>query len=155
MAPLIPIETLSFYLSKSGFPKFRDWYKSIKYLEPIYDDLESLTYLVETSTWFEDKLRKDSINKIKNLILKYVENKIGKEPDKYFQDWIDSIQQYCYQGGYGYRIQYSGYIPHHWCVIFENYDKVKTIPNEVALCGIICDKYINLSETADTMIWTN
>ena len=32
MAPLIPIQTLSYYLSKSGFTKFRDWFNSIKLL---------------------------------------------------------------------------------------------------------------------------
>ena len=155
MAPLIPIETLSYYLSKTGFIKFRPWLKSVELLKPIHNDLENLAYITENSTWLEDKLRKETINKLKLLILKHLENTIGKEPEKYFQNWIDSIQQYCFQGGYGHRIQYSGDFPHHLCVCCENYEKIKNIPVEVVLCGVICDKYINLSETPEQMIWSN
>ncbi len=155
MSPLINIQTLSYYLSKSGFNKFRDWYKSIILLQPIHSELETLTYIIENSTWLEDKLRKDTFNRIKILIFKNVEELIGKEPDIHFQDWINSIQEYCFQGGYGHRIQYSSSnLPHHWCVKTEHYEKVKNIPNDVALCGVICDKYINLSENPDTMFWT-
>ena len=105
MAPLIPIQTLSYYLSKSGFTKFRDWFNSIKLLEPIYNDLENLTYIIENSTWLEDKLRKDTLYKIKLLILQHIEKTINKNPETKFQEWIDYIQQYCFQGGYGHFIQ--------------------------------------------------
>ena len=154
MAPLISIQTLGYYLSKTGFQKFREWFKSIKLLEPIYSELETLTFIIEKSTWLEDKLRKDTLNKIKTLILTNIEITIGKDPDKHFQDWVNSIQEYCFQGGYGHRIQYSGDLPHHWCVRTEHYEKVKKIPTDVALCGVICDKYVNLSETPDTMYWS-
>ena len=127
MAPLIPIETISYYLSKSGFSKFRRWFKSNDILKSIHDDLENLTYIIETSTWLEDKLRKDTLIKIKFLIYKHIEKIINNDPEKYFQDWIDSIQIYCFQGGYGHRIQYSGNVPHHWCVSCENYEIVKNI----------------------------
>jgi len=154
MPPLIPIETLNYYLSKTGFPKFRTWFNSIEIFNPIYEELEILTYSIENSTWLEDKLRKDSINKIKTLILKFFEQRVNKDPNIYFQEWIDSIQKYCYQGGYGYKIQYSGNFPHNWCVRCENYDEVKNIPYDIILCGVICDKYINLSENAETMYWS-
>ena len=153
MAPLIPIQTLSYYLSKSGFTKFRDWFNSIKLLEPIYNDLENLTYIIENSTWLEDKLRKDTLYKIKLLILKHIEKTMNKDPEHKFQEWIDYIQKYCFQGGYGHRIQYSGNVPHHWCVFCEHYEKVKNIPEDIALCGVICDKYFNLSEKPETMYW--
>ena len=154
MSPLIPIETLSFYLSKTGFPKFRQWFKSVEFLEPIHNELENLTYFVEHSSWLEDKIRKENINKIKVLILKYLEKTINKDPNIYFQEWIDSIQKYCFQGGYGHRIQYSGLFPHNWCVRCEHYDDIKNIPLNVTLCGIVCDKYINLSQTPDIMYWS-
>lgn len=150
MAPIIPIETLSFYLSKTGFPKFRAWFNSVELLEPIYIELESLTYLVETSTWFEDKLRKESINKIKGLLFSYIQNTLRIEPEKCFQEWICSIQQYCFQG-FGHKIQYSGYVPQYWCVKCEHYEKVKNIPKDVILCGIICDKYVNIADDAENM----
>lgn len=154
MAPLIPIETLSYYLSKSGFPKFRKWFNSIELFEPINNELENLTYHIETSTWLEDKIRKESIAKIKLLIINFVEKTLNCNSEKYFNDWIESIQKYCFQGGVGHRIQYTGYFPHHWCVRCEHYDKVFNIPSNVALCGVICDKYINLSNTSEIMIWS-
>ena len=153
MHPLIPLDTLSVYLSKSGFPKFRQWFKSKDILEPIHSELENLTYLIETSTWLEDKLRKESLNKIKSIIIKHIENLLGESPELYFQKWIDSIQQYCFQGGFGHRILYSGDIPHHWCVYCEYYEKVKNIPINIILCGVVCDKYISLSDTPDRMYW--
>ena len=55
--------------------------------------------------------------------------------------------------GFGYRIQYSGIFPHHWCVRKEHYDKVKAIPDLVKLCGVLSDKYINLADIAEEMIW--
>lgn len=154
MAPLIPIETLSFYLSKTGFLKFKQWFMLIDILKPIHSELIALTYLVENSTWLEDKLRKESLNKIKILITKHIERLIGISPDLYFQNWIESIQEYCFQGGFGYRIQYSGDVPHHWCVRIEHYKKVLSIPENVILCGIIADKYISLTDTAEQMQWS-
>ena len=148
-------KSLSYYLSKDGFSEFRKWFKSIELLEPIHRDLENLTYIIENSKWLEDKLRKDTLYKIKLLILQHIEKTINKNPETKFQEWIDYIQQYCFQGGYGYSIDYSGNIPHHWCVRCEHYEKVKNIPVDVAFCGVICDKYFNLSKNPETMRWGN
>ena len=43
MAPLIPIETLSYYLSKTGITKFKLWFNSIELFKPIHEELEELT----------------------------------------------------------------------------------------------------------------
>ena len=153
MPALIPIETLSFYLSKSGIIKFRDWFNSIELLKPIATELESLTTIIEQSTWLEDKIRKQTFINIKALIINYVDIINKKDPELVFIEWIESIQKYCFQGGYGYRIQYSGNRPHHWCVKTENYEKVKNIPDIVSLCGVICDKYVNLSDKPENMVW--
>ena len=91
MPPLIPIETLSFYLTKTGFSKFKQWFYSIDILKPILQELDALINIVDTSNWLEDKLRKECFHKIKTVIIKQVENTIGIEPEKYFQNWIDSI----------------------------------------------------------------
>ena len=42
-----------------------------------------------------------------NIITKQIENSLGKEPEIIYEDWITSIQPYCFQGGIGYKIQYS------------------------------------------------
>ena len=154
MAPLIPIETLSYYLSKTGITKFKVWFNSIELFKPIHEELDALTNIIEQSRWLEDKIRKQTFTKIKTLIINFIENINNKNPEVIFQEWIDSIQNKCFQGGYGHRIQYSGNVPHHWCVRCEYYESVRVIPEIVALCGIVCDKYINLSETADYMIWS-
>jgi len=154
MQRLIPIETLSFYLSNNGFSMFRQWCKTIEILKPIHNDLENLATLTENSTWLEEKYRKDIMNKTRFTIIKHVEKTIGEKPEKHFQNWIQSIQPYCFQGGYGHRIQYTGDFPHHWCVRCEHYEKVKDIPQTVVICGVICDKYINLAVKPDTMYWS-
>lgn len=155
MPPLIPIETLSFYLTKTGFTKFKNWFSSLEILKPIHKELNILVNIIDNSTWLEDKLRKECFYKLKHLIIKHIENTIDMDPEKYFQNWIDSIQQYCIQGGYGHLIQYSGKFPHHWCVKCEHYDKVKNIPLNVQICGIVCDKYINLADKPEHQYWCN
>ena len=155
MAPIIPVETLSHFLSKTGFPKFKSWFDSINDFKPISNDIHNLIYIIDSSTWMEDKLRKDSMIKIKEIIIKYLEMILNQTPDKHFQQWIDSIQPYCFQGGFGHHIQYSGRFPHHWCVRPEYYDKVADVPEMVKVCGVVCDKYVNLAHIAENEIWNN
>ena len=154
MISLTSNKTLSYYLTKEGYPKFKEWYKSIDLLEPIYNELETLTNIIDKTTWLEDELRNNIFKKIKKLIIQHIETIFEKHPELIYNDWINSIQPYCFQGGYGHRIQYSGNIPHHWCVSCENYEKVKNIPINIALCGVVCDKYVNLSEKPETMYWS-
>ena len=45
--------------------------------------------------------------------------------------------------------------PHHWCVKPEYYDIVLNIKDHVKLSGIICDKYIKLSEKSERQYWGN
>ena len=156
MKYLIP-NTLSYYFTKTGYPKFKEWYKSIELLEPIYDDLDILTTIIDNSKWLEDELRSKSFKNIKNTIVKQLENSEKKEPIIIYEDWITSIQPYCFQGGRGYKIQYSGNsdtnMPHHWCIKPEHYKLVINIPENVILSGIVCDKYINISENAELQYW--
>jgi hypothetical protein len=155
MVAIVPVDTLSHYLSKTGFPKFKKWFLTVEEFKPILIDITSLVETIENSTWYEDRLRKDSFNKIREIINTYIEKLVKYPPDIYFQKWIDSIQPYCFQGGYGYKIQYSGNYPHHWCVRPEHYEKVKKIPELVKLCAIISDKYVNLAEKAEVESWNN
>lgn len=155
MVALTPIDTLSYYLTKSGFPEFRDWFLAISFFTPIQNQILDLVHTIESSTWYEDRLRKDSLNKIRELLTKHIERELNYSPDTYFEKWIESIQQYCFQGGYGHMIQYSGNYPHHWCVRVEHYEKVKKIPELVSLCAVIADKYVNLAEVAEHQRWGN
>jgi hypothetical protein len=156
MISLIP-KHLSYYFTKTGYPKFIDWYKSITLLEPIYNDLDTLTTIIDKSTWLEDELRNDIFEKIKNRIINHIERSFGKTPETIYKEWINSILPYCYQGGIGYKIQYSSNsdnpMPHHWCVKKEYYDTIINIPENVILSGIICNKYINISDMIEKQYW--
>jgi hypothetical protein len=155
---LIP-KTLSYYFTKTGYPKFIDWYKSIILLEPVYNEITELTNIIDRSHWLEDELRTESFKNIKNTIVKQIETSLGKEPEKIYEDWIHSIQPYCFQGGIGHKIQYSSTsnnsIPHHWCIKPEYYKVVINIPETVILSGIVCDKYINIFEKSEIQYWCN
>ena len=118
--------TLSYYFTNSNFTNFKEWYKSI-----------------------------DLFNEIKLLLRNQIKKIFKKEPEEIYNNWINLIQPYCFQGGNGYKIQYSGDIPHHWCIKPEYYNKVSTIPNEVLISSIICDKYITISSKCETQYWSN
>jgi hypothetical protein len=159
MISLTSNKTLSYYLTKEGYPKFKEWYNSITLLEPIYNELETLTTIINNSTWLEYKLIIDLCKKIKTIITKHIENIFGKHPEIIYNEWINSIQPYCFQGGIGYKIQYSSTpentIPHHWCVKPEYYNCVVNISDNVILSAIVCDKYINISEQSEKQYWCN
>ena len=156
MLSLIPNEKLSYYFTKLGYPKFKEWYKSLAIFTPIYSELEILTTIIDKSTWLEDELRYDAFKNIKNIINKCIEINLGKHSEIIYKEWIDSIQHYCFQGGIGYKIQYTDdNIPHHWCVRPEYYKYILNIPNNVILSGIVCDKYCNISEILEEQKWNN
>ena len=168
MLSLIPDKTLSYYLTNLGFPNFKCWYKTIQLFEPIYNELEIITDIIEKINWSEDKLRLELFANIKYKIIKYCEIVLEKSPELIYNEWIISIQPYCFQGGIGHRIQYGdnnttqyashqshSYSPHHWCVKPEYYNIVLNIPDNVKLSAIICDKYIKLSDKSELQYWGN
>ena len=159
MICIIP-NTLSYYFTKIGYSTFKDWYKSIILLEPIYTELEILTNSIDKSNWLEDDFRNETFKKIKNSIIKQFKTSLGKEPELIYDEWIESIKPYCFQGGIGHKIQYSStntdiHMPHHWCIKPEYYNIVINIPYNVILSAIICDKYINISEISENQYWFN
>jgi hypothetical protein len=155
MIYLIPNKTLSHYLTKNGYSKFKEWYKSILFLEPIYNELEILSNNIDKTHWLEDDIRSNLFEKIKNIIIKHYENSFDQHPEIIYKIWIESLQPYCFQGGKGYKLQYTGNINHHWCISPEYYDYVLNIPNNVILSCIFCDKYVNISEKIETEVWGN
>ena len=150
---------LSYYFTKYGYPKFKDWYNSIDLFKPIHNEIETLTIIIDKSSWLEDELRNESFKNIKNSIVKQFVTIEKKEPEIIYKEWVNSIQPYCFQGGIGHKIQYSNtdnhILPHHWCIKPEYYNNVVNIPNNVILSAIICDKYINISEISEKHYWCN
>ena len=163
MLYLVP-KTLSYYFTKSGYTKFKEWYKTIELFKPIDNEIESLTIIIDKSTWLENDIRNESFKNIKNSIIKQFVTIEKKEPEIIYKDWINSIQPYCFQGGIGHKIQYSFtidnnntkyHMPHHWCIKPEYYNSVINIPDNVILSAILCDKYINISEISEKQYWCN
>ena len=155
MLSLIPDYVLSYYFTNLGYPKFKTWYKSIELLEPIYNEIEILTTIIDNSKWLEDNLRNEIFIKIKNIIINFIENIYEKHPEEIYKEWINSIQPYCFQGGIGHKIYYSGEIPHHWCIKPEYYNDILKIPTHVILSAFVCDKYIYISEKSEKQYWQN
>ena len=66
-----------------------------------------------------------TFEKIRLILINYIIEKFKKKPEEIYNDWIKSIQPYCFQGGIGHRIQYSSTysnsIHHHWCIKPEYY----------------------------------
>ena len=152
MKTYIPIKTLSYYLTNEGLPNFKKWFKSIQLLEPIYNELDILINSIENTK--EDKLIKELFENIKYKIIKHIESVFKYHPEIIYNEWIESIQPYCFQGGLGYRIMYtSNNIPHHWCIKPEYYNIVVNIPENVIVSAIVCDKYINISEKLEIQYW--
>ena len=152
MKTYIPIKTLSYYLSNEGLPNFKKWFNSIQLLDPIYNELDILINTIEKTK--EDKLIKELFENIKHKIIKQTESVFKHHPETIYNEWIKSIQPYCFQGGLGYRIMYtSNNIPHHWCIKPEYYNIVVNIPENVIVSAIVCDKYINISEKLEIEYW--
>jgi len=147
--------TLSHYFSKANFINFKDWYKSIDLFTDIYNELDNLTTIIENSKWTEDDLRIKTFEKIRLVLTNHLIEKFKKEPKEIYNDWIKSIQPYCFQGGKGYKINYSGTLPHHWCIKPAYYELVSTIPNEVVLSAFICNYYITISSKCENEYWGN
>jgi hypothetical protein len=152
MKTYIPIKTLSYYLTNEGLPNFKKWFKSIQLLEAIYNELDILINSIENTK--EDKLIKELFENIKHKIIKQTESVFKYHPETIYNEWIESIKPYCFQGGLGYRIMYtSNNIPHHWCIKPEYYNIVVNIPENVIVSAIVCDKYINISEKLEIQYW--
>jgi hypothetical protein len=143
------------YFTKSNFTNFKVWYKSIDLFIDIYNELDNLSSIIENSKWSEDTLRLDTFEKIKLLLINQIKKIVKKEPEEIYNEWIKSIQPYCFQGGKGYKIQYTGDIPNHWCVKPDYYNIVSNIPKDVSLCAIICNKYITISSKCEIEYWNN
>jgi hypothetical protein len=149
-------KTLNFYLSRHGIDELNNIISS-------YSCFTNIIYIINHYS----KQLKYSLDNNNNDIIKEVSKKINnvlhfafeifyKKPclDIYF-NWIKSIQQYCFQGGYGHSIYYTGIeVPHHWCVKTEFYEIVKIIPEPVIIASILCNMHIIIEPKADYEIWS-
>ena len=145
-------KTLDYFLSDKGISNFPLWYHNLTILESIHDDLDNYVSMLKATRWLDDKSRSN----IRTFISEYLELFINltykKTAKELFQVWIESIKQYCFQGGYGYAIYYPN-APHHWVIKPEYYNKVVPIPEHVILATCVCNQYIEIAKTAEQEYW--
>ena len=147
------LETLDYFISEQGIAKFPIWYTGISILEPIYDDLDNYTSMLRTTRWLDYESRKNIRLFIREYLELFIIITFTKSANEIFSEWINSIQQYCFQGGYGYAISYPN-APHHWVIKPEFYEQVSNIPNYVKLAACVSNQYINITEVADWEKWS-
>jgi hypothetical protein len=150
------MKTLSYLCSEQGFQDLYKWIISENPLKSINDTLMIYWEQINSTAWLDHEKRAELFDKIRTTINNEFNKIYDETADSHYKNWIDSIQQYCFQGGYGHSIKYNGYIiPNHWCVCIEHYDKVKNIPESVLLAALINDRYIKISSQPEHEVWTN
>ncbi len=149
------MNTLDYYLSEKGISHFEKWYSNLQILKPIKEDLDNYIFMLQTTRW-SDETNHDK-NKIRDSIHEYLELFIKltfkKSAMEIFQEWIDSIKVYCFQGGYGYAISYPG-APHHWVIRPEYYEQVTNIPEYVYLASCVANQYIDIANVTEWENWS-
>ena len=148
------MQTLEYFLSESGIQKFQNWYLSKPTLQSIWQELDNYLLML-LSTRLQDEPHRDKIRTIIREYLElYIELTYKKTACEIFQEWLDTVNKYCFQGGYGYSFLYPD-APHHWVIKPVYYDKVSNIPEEVAIAACVLDKYILISNISAWEKWSN
>ena len=147
------LETLDYFLSESGILQFPTWYLNLHILEPIYDNLDNYVAMLKSTRWLDELSREKVKDSIKEYLELFIQLTYKKSAMEIFQEWIDSIKVYCFQGGYGYAISYPG-APHHWVIKPEYYEQVAKIPEKVKLAACVSNQYIDISERAEWERWS-
>jgi hypothetical protein len=136
------------------------------------DEKHKIKYLyndIKKTNWLDFKKRDDYFMEILDTITKYVNSIIGENPETHYANWFESIQNHCFQGGFGHSIictppligkysckEYGSiYSPHHWCVRPEYFNQVRLIPHSVLLSALITDKHIYIAPVARVEVWGN
>lgn len=150
------MQTLHYFLSDKGISEFQNWYLGKESLKSIWKNLDNYV-LKLLSIQFKENANIESAQ-IKRLIREYldsyIQNKYNKSANEIFQEWLDTVNKYCFQGGYGYSFLYPD-APHHWVIKPVYYDKVSNIPEEVAIAACVLDKYILISNISAWEKWSN
>lgn len=148
------MQTLKYLLSETGIYKFQTWYLSKESLRSIWQDLDNYVLMLLSTQWDANDKRNKIRNSIREFLDLYIQNTYKKTADKIFNEWLDEVNKYCFQGGFGYRFFYPN-APHHWVIKPEFYNKVSRIPENVAIAACCIDKYIIISETSEWETWSS
>jgi len=147
------MQTLQYFLSEKGIQQFQTWYLSKPSLQSIWQDLDNYVLMLLSTRWLEDLERSNIRTIIRDYLDLYIQITYKKPAIVIFQEWLDEVNKYCYQGGYGYRFAYPD-SPHHWVIKPEFYDKVSRIPEEVAIAACFANQYIEISTSPAWEKWS-
>jgi len=147
------MQTLQYFLSEKGIQQFQAWYLSKPTLQSIWQDLDNYVLMLLSTRWLEDLERSNIRTIIRDYLDLYIQITYKKPAIVIFQEWLDEVNKYCYQGGYGYRFAYLD-APHHWVIKPEFYDKVSRIPEEVAIAACFANQYIEISTSPAWEKWS-
>jgi hypothetical protein len=148
------MQTLKYFLSETGIHNFQSWYLSKPSLKSIWQELDNYVLMLLSTQWLMESERARIRTCIREYLEHYIQITYKKNANELFQAWLDEVNKYCYQGGYGYRISYPD-APHHWTIKPEFYDKVSNIPEEVQIAACFSDKYIYISTKVQWEIWSS
>jgi len=147
------MQTLNYFLSDNGIDKFKAWYTSKPTLKSIYTPLEEYINKLLIPT-LEQKEHIKIINTINELLDLYIKHTYNQTAIEIFNEWLDDINKYCFQGGYGYSFMYPN-APHHWVIKPEFYEQVSKIPEKVLIAACFANQYIIISNKANWEIWSS
>lgn len=149
-------KTLNFYVSRHGIDELNEIISSYLCFNNVIYIINHYSKQLKDSLDTNNDLNIKEISvKIKNVLHFAFENYYKQKCLDVYFDWIKSIQKYCFQGGYGHSIYYTGIdVPHHWCIKTEFYDIVKHIPEKVVIASILCDMKIYIESIPDYEIWS-
>jgi hypothetical protein len=129
---------------------FQKWVYNSNCFKSIEKDFtnELLPYILSSNT----------LQSSRNKIIELLENSFTKyynqTPQNTFQQWTEQINQYCFQGGYGYAINYTN-APHHWCIKPEFYTTVLELLNEkIIISSILCNAYLEIANKPAMEKWS-
>ncbi len=149
-------KTLNYYVSRHGIDDLNRLISSYSCFNDVIYIINHYSKQLKFSLDNHNDIQTKEISqKIKNVLYFAFQSYYKKQCLDIYFDWIKSIQQYCFQGGYGHSIHYTGVdVPHHWCVRPEFYDIVKNIPEEVKIAAIINNMIIYIEPKAEYEVWS-
>lgn len=147
------MQILKYFLSEDGILKFQDWYLGKESLKSIWQDLDNYVLLLISKRCQTESEREKIRILIREYLDLYIQLTYKKTANQIFIEWLNEINKYCYQGGYGYGFAYPN-APHHWVIKPEFYDKVSKIPEEVVIAACFSDNYIVISNTPKQEKWS-
>ena len=148
------MENLTYFLSERGIHKFQAWYLDKQSLQSIWQDLDNYVLMLLSTRWQAERERESIRTFIREYLELHIQLTYKKSAAEIYHEWLDKVNQCCFQGGYGYGFSYPD-APHHWIIKPEFYEKVSKIPEEVSIAACVADKYISIAETAEWEKWSS